>query len=155
MDYRIEELDAFSVIGQEIELTNYQNKNIKICTEFWKQFNCNLKKAYLSQYANWIKYAFMEKRNETLFYHCAVPKKLTIPENFILREVEPQKYLVFEHTGSMDKIYKTYAKIYKDILPNNKYILVQNNFLHFEKYDYRFHWNNEKSIIEIWIPIQN
>ncbi len=32
MDYRIEELVAFSVIGQEIELTNYQNKNIKICT---------------------------------------------------------------------------------------------------------------------------
>lgn len=155
MDYRIEELDAFSVIGQEIELTNYQNKNMKICTGFWKQFNDNLKKAYLSQYTNWIKYAFMSKRNGTLFYHCAVPKKSTIPENFILREVEPQKYLVFEHIGSMDKIYKTYEKIYKDILPNNEYILVQNNFLHFEKYDYRFHWNNENSIIEIWIPIQN
>lgn len=67
-DYRIEQLDAFFVIGQEIELTNYPNKNI---------------------------------------------------------------------------------------LPNNEYILAQNNFLHFKKYDYRFHWNNDNSIIEIWIPIQN
>ncbi len=155
MDYRIEELDAFSVIGQEIELTNYQMKNIKICTAFWKRFNANLKKAYLSQFGNWIKYAFIEKRNGTLFYYCAVPKKLIIPENFILREVKAQKYLVFEHIGSMDKIYKTYTKIYKEILPNSEYIPVQNNFLHFEKYDNRFYWNNENSIIEIWIAIQN
>ncbi|AKA68757.1 GyrI-like domain-containing protein [Clostridium scatologenes] len=155
MEYRIEKLEAFSVIGQEIELTNYEKKNIKISTTFWKKFNNNLKKAYLSQFANWIKYAFMGKRNGTLFYYCAVPKNITVPQNFILREVETQKYLVFEHIGSMDKIYKTYAKIYKEILPNSEYILVQNNFLHFERYDYRFHWNNQNSVIEIWIPIQH
>ncbi|HAP8552898.1 TPA: transcriptional regulator, partial [Enterococcus faecium] len=27
--------------------------------------------------------------------------------------------------------------------------------LHFEKYDYRFHWNSDNSVIEIWIPIQD
>ena len=32
---------------------------------------------------------------------------------------------------------------------------LQNEFLHFEKYDYRFHWNSSESIIEIWIPIQD
>ncbi|HAP8748024.1 transcriptional regulator, partial [Enterococcus faecium] len=26
---------------------------------------------------------------------------------------------------------------------------------HFEKYDYRFHWNSDNSVIEIWIPIQD
>ena len=29
MNYSIRELDAFSVIGQEVELTNYQKKNIQ------------------------------------------------------------------------------------------------------------------------------
>ncbi|MDE6969023.1 MAG: transcriptional regulator, partial [Eubacterium sp.] len=28
------------------------------------------------------------------------------------------------------------------------------NFLHFERYDYRFQWNRENSIIEIWLPIK-
>lgn len=35
MDYRIEELETFSVIGQRIELTNSQRKNIEISTMFW------------------------------------------------------------------------------------------------------------------------
>lgn len=42
------------MIGQEIELTNSQKENIKICVDFWRKFNNNLKKAYLSQAGNWI-----------------------------------------------------------------------------------------------------
>lgn len=70
MNYTIRELEAFSVIGQEIELTNRKKENIKICVEFWREFNNNLKKAYLSQAGNWIKYAFMERREDKLFYYC-------------------------------------------------------------------------------------
>jgi len=72
----------------------------------------------------------------------------------VLKEIKPHKYLVVDHAGSMDKIYDTYRRIYQDILLNSNYVLMQSDFLHFEKYDYRFHWNNENSIIEIWIPIQ-
>lgn len=61
MNYTIRELTGFTVIGQAIELTNSQRKNTHISTEFWKTFNKNLKKAYLSQSRNWVKYAFMEK----------------------------------------------------------------------------------------------
>jgi len=46
MNYRICELESFSVIGQEIELTNRQKENIQICVDFWRKFNNNLKKAY-------------------------------------------------------------------------------------------------------------
>lgn len=46
MKYTIRELNAFSVIGQEVELTNYQKKNIQISTQFWKKFNGNLKRKY-------------------------------------------------------------------------------------------------------------
>lgn len=47
MNYRICELESFSVIGQEIELTNSQKENTKICVDFWRKFNNNLKKEYL------------------------------------------------------------------------------------------------------------
>ena len=155
MKYKIYELEAFSVIGQEAELTDYQKRNIQISTQFWKKFNSNLKKSYLSQSGNWIKYAFMERRNGKLFYFCAIPKRNVVPESFIYKEIQPCRYLVVEHIGAMEKIYETYGKIYKEILPNTEYIPLQEDFLHFEKYDYRFHWNRENSMIEIWLPIKS
>ncbi len=154
MNYTIQESDTFSLIGQEIELTNFQSKNIHISVQFWRTFNSNLKKLYLSQSGNWVKFAFMEKRDGKLFYYCAIPKKTVVPDEFIGKEIKSHKYLVVEHAGAMDKIYDTYKEIYQKILPNSQYILEQDEFLHFEKYDRRFHWNRENSIIEIWIPIQ-
>ena len=154
MNYRIEELGSFSIIGQEIELTNFRAQNIQISTVFWKRFNINLKKSYLSQSGNWIKYAFMEKHDGKLFYYCAIPQKVVVPEGFISKRINTYRYMVVEHIGSMDKIYETYEKIYKEILPNSGYMPLHNEFLHFEKYDYRFHRNSSESIIEIWIPIQ-
>lgn len=32
MKYTIREIEAFTVIGQEVELTNYQKRNIQIST---------------------------------------------------------------------------------------------------------------------------
>ena len=102
-----------------------------------------------------IKYAFMERREDKLFYCCAIPRKIVVPEGFVSKEIASCKYMVVEHIGSMDKIYETYSKIYKEILPNTEYIPMQESFLHFERYDYRFHWNRENSIIEIWLPIRD
>lgn len=153
MNYTIRELNGFTVIGQAIELTNSQRKNTHISTEFWKTFNKNLKKAYLSQSGNWVKYAFMEKKNGKLLYYCAIPKKTIVPDGFVEKQIKPQKYLVIEHVGEMEKIYSTYTKLYKNILPDTKCVPVKDAFLHFERYDYRFHWNREDSIIEIWLPI--
>lgn len=145
MNYTICEQEAFKVIGQKIELTNRQKENIKICVEFQRKFNNNLKKAYLSQSGNWIKYAFMEREEDKLFYYCAVPRKIVVPEGFVSKEIASCKYIVVEHIGSMDKIYETYGKIYKEILSNTEYIPLQESFLHFERYDYRFCWNRENS----------
>ena len=66
INFSIKELNAFAVIGQEVELTDYQKKNIQISTQFWRKFNSSLKKAYLSHSGNWVKYAFMERRNGKL-----------------------------------------------------------------------------------------
>ena len=35
INFSIKELNAFAVIGQEVELTNYQKKNIQICFFFF------------------------------------------------------------------------------------------------------------------------
>ena len=43
MNYRIQELDEFFVVGQDIELTTSQRRNLQISTSFWRQFNINLK----------------------------------------------------------------------------------------------------------------
>ncbi len=155
MKYQICESKAFSVIGQEIELTNSPRKNIQISTQFWKNFNYNLKKSYISQSGNWIKYAFMEKKNGKIFYFCAIPKRIVIPEGFIYKEIPSCQYLVVEHIGAINEIYETYKKIYWEIIPNTSYIPDKTTILHFEKYDDRFQWNKEHSVIEIWIPIQS
>ena len=108
MNYSIRELDAFSVIGQEVELTNYQKRNIQISTQFWRKFNSNLKKSYLSQSGNWVKYAFMERRNGKLYYFCSIPKRTIIPDNFLYKEIPSYKYLVMEHIG-LNEQYEEYA----------------------------------------------
>lgn len=153
MNYEIRELEEFSVIGQEIELTKFQRENIEISKKYWQTFNMNLKKSYLSQQGNWVKYAFMERKNEKLFYYCAIPQRVAVPEGFEVKKIKSGKYLVGEHLGSMDRIYDSYTKIYQEIIPGAGYIPFQTDFLHFERFDHRFHWNNENSIIEIWVPI--
>lgn len=155
MKYTIREAGAFSVIGQEVELTDSQRKNIQVCKQFWRLFNLNLKKNYLTQYENWLKYAFMERRSKRLFYYCAISKRAVIPNGFILKEIPASKYLVAEHIGNMDSLYDTYTKLYKDLLLNTRHELLQRDFLHFERYDYRFCWNKENSIIELWLPIKD
>ena len=155
MKHYIRELEEFAVIGQEIELSNFQKINTQISTKFWTQFNINLKKAYLSQYGNWVKYAFTKRRDGKLFYYCAIPTKIGTPKDFTLKEIKAHRYLVVQHTGSMNNIYVTYRKIYQEILPNNNYSPIQSDFLHFEKYDYRFNWNKDNSIIDIYIPIED
>ena len=138
INFSIKELNAFAVIGQEVELTNYQKKNIQISTQFWRKFNSSLKKAYLSQSGNWVKYAFMERRNGKLYYFCSIPQRTITPEGFLYKEIPSYKYLVVEHIGAMDKIYETYGKIYEEIIPSTSYIPIKDIILHFEKYDYHF-----------------
>lgn len=96
----------------------------------------------------------MERKNGGLTYFCAIPKRTIIPDGFILKEIQPHQYLVAEHTGAMNRIYDTYEELYRNLLPNIKYEPLPTDLIHLEKYDERFHWNRENSIIEIWIPIK-
>ena len=56
----------------------------------------------------------------------------------------------------MENIKKTFFEIYKVILPKSNLKIedqTTTGFIHFEKYDYRFQWNNPNSIIDIYLPI--
>lgn len=153
LKYRIEECESFTVVGQAIQLTNSQKHNLVLSKRFWKQFNQNIKKAYLFQGQHWTKYAFMIRRNNKLYYYCALPDQGKVPEHFFTQNILKQKYLVFEHIGHMDNIYMTYNHIYLKVIPHCPYQVNKEHFLHFEKYNNRFHWNHPDSVIEIWIPI--
>jgi len=154
MDYKIREVENFTVIGMEMQITRYQNKNIEICKSFWYKFNAELKKKRISPRGNWLKYAFTLKKNDAYWYFCAIPKEQITPDNFIEKTIERQKYLVFEHCGSMDSIKDTINAIYKEFLLFSSFQVNAKDFVHFEKYDKRFHWKNKDSIIEIWLPLK-
>lgn len=155
LNYELKELPAFSVIGLEQALTNQKSKNLERCLSFWPRFNAQLKSNGLSQSnGNWTKFAFMERREGQLYYYCAIPRLKLIPTNFISKDISAGKYLVVTHQGAMNQIYTTYEAIYQELIPKLGLTLAQTNFLHFEKYDQRFHWNRKDSIIELWIPVK-
>ncbi|WMI81437.1 GyrI-like domain-containing protein [Anaerotignum sp. MB30-C6] len=154
MSHSIQERDAFTLIGRSVQLTNSKKENVRICSQFWRSFNSDLKKSCLSMCENWVKYALMERKNGKLFYFCAIPTPMAIPEQFVSKEIPFCKYCVVEHIGPMNRIYDTYTEIYKQILPDNGYVPFHDEVLHFEKYDDRFHWNRRDSIITIWVPIK-
>lgn len=154
--YKLKELASFSVTGLELALTNQKSKNLERSLSFWPRFNYQLKSNGLNQQTgNWTKYPFMERRDGQLYYYCAIPKMKANPTKFILKDIPAGKYLVVEHQGAMDQIYATYEEIYQKLIPKLGLNLEQTNFLHFEKYDERFHWNRSSSIIELWIPLKD
>lgn len=155
MKYELKELPAFSVIGLERELTNQKSENLARCLAFWPIFNRQLKIHGLSQPSeNWTKFAFMERHQDRLFYFCAIPSPMKRPVIFQSKEFSAGKYLVVEHQGAMDQIYQTYDMIYRELIPSLAFSLDQTDFLHFEKYGEKFHWNRPSSVIEIWVPIK-
>ena len=72
----------------------------------------------------------MERREDRLFYYCAIPRKIVVSEGFVSKEIVSCKHMVVEHIGSMDKIYETYTKIYKEILPNTEHTPLRESLGH-------------------------
>lgn len=154
MQYRIQRMPAFSVMGRQITLTASKKQNMQISTAFWRSFNASLSRHSLQQRGVWLKYAFMKRAGEQLLYICAIPKREVVPADFFCMEIPEKLYMIVAHHGPMYQIYDTYDRIYKELLPQSGYRLDHQDFLHFERYDARFAWNKEDSILEIWIPLQ-
>ena len=154
MKYTIKELPTFSVIGLEQTLTEKKSQNLERCLSFWPYFNQQLKRNRLGQKGIWTKYAFMTRREGQFYYFCGIPQPETVPVNFLSKEIPTCTYLVVEHQGAMKHIYATYETLYRELIPKLGLSLEQVDFLHFEKYDEKFKWNQKNSVIEIWVPLK-
>ena len=147
-----------STFGLQIELTNSQTENFEIIKNHWKIFNAELKKYNLIQNnGNWEKYGITIKTDEKYFYLTTIPQnKMFFPEHFIYKEIPKGEHEVFIHSGKMENFKQTIYNIYKNILPS-KNLTVEHysktGFIHFEKYDYRFHWDKPTSEIDIYLPV--
>lgn len=147
------------VCGLVTELTKSQSKNFGIIQNHWSKFNAELKRKKLNQNGgNWAKYGITLKTDKKYFYLTAIPvSDLIIPDNFKHLEIPKGEYEIFSHKGKMEDIKNTLFEIYKVILPKSNLKTEdqeKTGFIHFEKYDYRFKWNNPNSIIDIYLPIK-
>jgi predicted transcriptional regulator YdeE len=149
---------SIKTCGLVVELTNSQTKNFGIIQKHWKDFNYQLKKYGLNQNGgNWEKYGITFKTNGKYYYLSSIPtENQVIPDHFTCLEIPKGDYEIFTHKGKMENIRHTIFEIYKIILPKSNLKIEEQTkagFFHFEKYDYRFQWDNANSIIDIYLPL--
>ena len=81
-----------------------------------------------------------------------VSKVENVPEGMVVREVPAQKYAIFTHVGSLDKLRDTYNFIYQTWLPQSGYELTGGP--DFELYDEDFKDFAPDSRFYIYVPIK-
>ncbi|MDR0749632.1 MAG: GyrI-like domain-containing protein [Tannerellaceae bacterium] len=157
-EYTIVSIENKKLYGLSVALTKSQNRNYAIISNFWKEFNAKLRLSDLPKQTggNWEKYGITCKTDEEYRYFCGIPvdNEYTNP-NFEERTITQGNHILFKHKGTMFNLKDTFYSIYKDIIPTGKLVLNQSQYFHFERYSYQFKWNNENSIIEIYLPIGN
>lgn len=152
------QLENIPTCGLSVELTTSQTQNGLIIQAHWIKFNAEIKRLKRNKNSgNWVKYGFTYKVNEKYFYLAAIPfLGNEVPNDFETMLIPKGEYVFFEHLGNMNAIKSTIYSIYKVQLPQLG-IKIENQskegFIHFEKYDSRFKWNNPNSILEIHLPI--
>ncbi len=154
MNYKLISIPQKVLCGLPVKLSGSQTLNFQIISKHWKAFNYSIREKGRTQSKNWEKYAITFKTNKQYFYMPAI--SVFDDPDFMKQNIVAGEYLRFEHRGSMYRLKDTYSEIYRKVIPTSGYLLdLQRQFLHFEKYDRRFNWNNPDSLIEIYIPIVN
>ncbi len=143
--------------GLVTELKKSQTENLDIIQKHWKNFNDQLRKHKLNQSGgNWEKYGITFKTDDKYYYLASIPlNNQAFPDHFTHLKIPKGDYKVFTHKGSMKNIKHTINEIYRIILPKSGFSIEDHSktgFFHFEKYDFRFRWNNPDSIIDIYLP---
>jgi predicted transcriptional regulator YdeE len=147
-------MEEFKVYGPITELSTSQNENYQIITKHWQNFNNTLKKRRLKLGRNWVKYGITKKIGDNYFYMVAIPSDIEI-EGFDVEIINSGEYVFFQHIGAMTLIKSTIYQIYKQIIPSSKFVLnIDRSLIHYERYDYRFSWNQPTSAIDIYVPIE-
>ena len=158
-NYQIKKIGLIKTTGLSECLTVSQDKNYLIIRNLWQKFNRLLHKINNRQKNNnWIKYGITYQISNKYYYQASIVA-LDIRNNFIMNKnnIPEGNYICFIHKGPMYDIKKTIYDIYKIIIPELNINIKQKentDLIHYEKYDYRFNWNNKNSIIEIYIPLK-
>jgi predicted transcriptional regulator YdeE len=155
-------IDNIELIGMETKLTQSQNTNFEIIAKHWKIFNSNLHqiKGRSTSSPNWVKYGLTYKENEIYNYFASIPYDLnySYPSKMIRKKISSGYFALFHHKGKMMDIKRTVICIFKDVIPSNN-LNIKNTesfrIIYFEKYDKKFLWNKDDSIIELLVPIKD
>lgn len=75
-----------------------------------------------------------------------------VPDNLEQFIIEPGRYAMFEHIGSLDRLPETYELLYSRWLDENA--LLPRQGIEIERYGSRFNIESENSVLEIFIPVK-
>ncbi len=138
-----------------IELTNSQNENSKIISQHWRNFNSQLRARKLWQGKDWVKYGLTKKVDGKYFYMTAIESSVAIT-GFDKCSINASHFIRFQHVGRLERIKFTLSNIYRKVIPSQSIkINSSRELILYERYDYRFNWNDRDSIIEIFVPVDN
>jgi predicted transcriptional regulator YdeE len=139
----------------ETQLTTSLQNNFLIIQSHWKKFNTLLRINEIKFDSEWEKFGITIKTENQYFYRCAFYSESRIPQ-FEHSHIPAGSYAKFTHTGPLYSLSKTINQIYKTIIPSSPLDIDLNRLvIHYERYDSRFNWNNQNSIIEIYVQLQN
>ena len=155
MEFKIVAVASFSVCGLTVDLTTSQKENFRLTSGLWKNFNIELRAKSLNRGRNWVKYGVTQKISGGYSYMAAISIDEVI-DNFDIAKIECLKFACFQHIGPLSHIKSAFANIYKKTIPGSGLIIdPERTVVHFGRYDERFHWSRDDSIIDIFVPILN
>ena len=139
----------------ETEITTFHQKNSSIISDHWKKFNVLFRVNKIKFDSEWEKFGITIKTNNQYFYQCAFQSESCI-SRFKQTSIPDGNFAKFNHTGPLYLLSKTINQIYKKIIPVSLLdIDLGRSLIHYERYDSKFNWNNQNSVIEIYVPLKN
>ncbi len=155
MEPRFESREAFTVVGLKCRSSMQNN----VIPKLWDDFNkvCSAiphTVTDLTTYGICFHEEGDDPNGDSFSYLAGVEVSNAddIPAGMEAISIPARTYAVFEHRGPLDGLRATYGKIFSEWLPASAYVTVGDK--DFELYDWRFHWGQPDSILEIWVPVR-
>jgi len=155
MKYEILYISKLNVCYFETKITTSHQNNSSIISDHWKKFNILLRINKIKFDSEWEKFGITMKINNQYFYQCSFQSERCIPP-FNQTSIPAGNFAKFNHTGPLSLLSKTMNQIYKQIIPISPLdIDLNRSLIHYERYDSKFNWNNQNSVIEIYVPLKD
>jgi predicted transcriptional regulator YdeE len=154
INHEFSELPEINISYFETGISTSHSRNASIISSHWQRFNSLLRVNNVQLGTNWKKYGITVKTDDIYKYQCAYKTETPIPQ-FGSAKIPGGHFAKFNHAGPIDKISRTINYIYKIAIPQLSLPVDKNrSILHIEKYDSKFNWNSDESVVEILLPIE-